>query len=231
MSASARDVKLPLFQLLEEPILSFSPDSPKKCDIHPLRGLVKFGPYSQRSFGSFSSELRIALVGPMSGRNDIVSLMKVVQKPQQPVDRPEYVPAYPGFEALFGIPLRAAQPSAWVQWPDALEDFRYSGSNEQRLAAAFQDALTKLDAVRSEFDVVVHLPDRWAHASRTEAFDAHEMLKALGAQFNIPTQVINDRSFLFATKFAASIAWRLGDCVVCQGRRNPLETICPAWCS
>src|SRR5690606_7008863 len=57
--------------------------------------------------------------------------------------------------------------------------------------------------------VVVHLPDRWAHALRTEAFDAHDTLKALGAQAGVPTQVVNDRAFAFGDKFPASIAWRL----------------------
>jgi hypothetical protein len=210
MSTPGADAKLPPFQLLEEPVLSFSPDSPREADIHPLRGLVKFGPFSQKSFGAYTPSLRVALVGPKFGRENIVSLMKLIQMPQQPADRADYVPAYPGFEKLFGVPITAAPASARVQWPDAIEDLPYAGTGEQRLAAAFLDALGVLDGVRSEFDVVVvPLPDRWAHASRTETFDAHDALKALGAQFGVPTQVINDRSFEFSAKFAASIAWRL----------------------
>lgn len=210
MSSPGANAKLPPFQLLEEPVLAFSPDSPQRADIHPLRGLVKFGPFSQASFGAYTPALRVALVGPKSGREDVVALMKLVQNQQRPADRADYVPAYPGFEALFGVPMAAAPASARVQWPDAIEDLPHAGTGEQRLAAAFLDALRVLDGVRSEFDVVVvHLPDRWAHASRTDTFDAHDALKALGAQFGVPTQVINDHSFGFSAKFAASIAWRL----------------------
>jgi hypothetical protein len=71
------------------------------------------------------------------------------------------------------------------------------------------DALRRLSLVRDQFDVaVVHLPDSWAPAFRTRYFDAHDALKALGAQFSIPTQVVNDRSFSF--QYKASLAWRLG---------------------
>jgi hypothetical protein len=210
MSTPGIDAKLPPFQLLEEPVLSFSPDNPRASDIHPLRGMAKFGPFSQRSFGTYTPKLRVALVGPSGGRDAVVSLMRLIQQPQQPVDRTGYVPAYPGFQMLFGISMGAAAPSARVQWPDAIEDLPYLGTGEQRLAAAFHDALIRLDAVRSEFDVVVvHLPDHWAHVLRTGEFDARDTLKALGAQFGVPTQVINDRAFEFSTKFAAQIAWRL----------------------
>ncbi len=210
MSTPGSDAKLPPFQLLEEPVLSFSPDRPSEADIHPLRGLAKFGPYSERSFGTYTPVLRVALVGPRSGRDEVISLMRMLQGSQRPVDRADYVPNYPGFEKLFGVPLKAAPATTRVEWPDALEDLPYAGTGEQRLAAAFQAALVALDGVRSDFDVVVvHLPERWSHASRTESFDAHDTLKALGAQLGVPTQVINDRAFEFAARFSASIAWRL----------------------
>jgi hypothetical protein len=36
-----------------------------------------------------------------------------------------------------------------------------------------------------------------APTTRTKSFDAHDALKALGAKYNIPTQVLNDRVFTF----------------------------------
>lgn len=205
---SAADAKLPSFQLLEEPVLSFSPDDPRAIDIHPLRGLINHGPFSKRSFGTYTPTLRVAMVGPKSGRDSVVSLMKLVQQSHRPSDRKEYVPEYPGFQKLFGIPLHAASQAARVTWPDALEDLPFEGTGEQRLQAAFESALSQLDLQRSEFDVlVVHLPDAWANALRTPTFDAHDALKVIGARYSIPTQVLNDRAFTFPAK--ASIAWRL----------------------
>jgi len=205
---SAADAKLSSFQLLEEPVLSFSPDDPRALDIHPLRGLINHGPFSKRSFGTYTPTLRVAMVGPKSGRDSVVSLMKLVQQSHRPSDRKEYVPEYPGFQKLFGIPLHAAPQAARVTWPDALEDLPFEGTGEQRLQAAFESALSQLDLQRSEFDVVVvHLPDAWANALYTPTFDAHDALKVIGARYGIPTQVLNDRAFTFSAK--ASIAWRL----------------------
>ena len=148
------------------------------------------------------------MVGPRAGRESVVTLMKLVQQSHRPSDRKEYVPEYPGFQKLFGVPLNAATQAARVSWPDALEDLPFKGTGEQRLQAAFESALSQLDLVRSEFDVVVvHLPDAWASALHTPTFDAHDTLKVIGAQFGIPTQVLNDRAFTFSAK--ASIAWRL----------------------
>ena len=205
---AAADAKLAPFQLLEEPILSFSPDDPGAIDIHPLRGLITHGPFSKRSFGTYTPALRVAMVGPKAGRESVVTLMKLVQQSHRPSDRKEYVPEYPGFQKLFGVPLHAAAQAARVSWPDALEDLPFEGTGEQRLQAAFESALSQLDLVRSEFDVVVvHLPDAWASALHTPTFDAHDTLKVIGARFGIPTQVLNDRAFTFSAK--ASIAWRL----------------------
>lgn len=205
---SAAEAKLPSFQLLEEPVLSFSPDDPRAIDIHPLRGLISHGPFSKRSFGTYTPTLRVAMVGPKSGRDSVVALMKLVQQSHRPSDRKEYVPEYPGFQKLFGISLHAASQVARVTWPDLLEDLPFEGTSEQRLQAAFESALSQLDLQRPEFDVVVvHLPDAWANALHTPTFDAHDALKVIGARYGIPTQVLNDRAFTFSAK--ASIAWRL----------------------
>ena len=210
MVSQGAAAKLPPFQLLEEPVLSFSPDDERARDLHPLRGLVQFGPFSKRSFGYYTPQLRVAWVGPRAGWDDVVALMKLIQQPHNPTDRREYVPRYPGFEKLFGVPVHAAAASARISWPDAIEDFPSTGTPEERLAKAFQEALGRLDLVRSEFDVVVvHLPDAWTRALRTDSFDAHDVLKALGARFGMPTQVLNDRAFAYSKGSAASIAWRL----------------------
>ncbi|WP_202909570.1 argonaute/piwi family protein [Alkalilacustris brevis] len=73
---------------------------------------------------------------------------------------------------------------------------------------AMEAALRQLSLVRDQFDVVlVHFPDSWAPVTRTRSFDAHDVLKALGAKYNIPSQVLNDRVFSF--NHTASRAWRL----------------------
>lgn len=200
--------KLPPFVLLDEPKLAFSPSDETQVDVHPLRGLVRYGPFSKGSFGGFTAKVRIATIGPESAFKRRGELMASLRKEFEPSDRREYVLKFPGFELLFDVDLVSAPATAHIKWPNSLGQLGGDGPAEARLFQAMDSALRRLDAVRTEFDVVlVHFPDSWSPATRAKGFDAHDALKALGAKYNIPTQVLNDRAFTF--NYKASLAWRL----------------------
>lgn len=219
MASSSQASKLPPFTLLDEPLLSFSPSDDAQVDVHPLRGLLNFGPYSKGSFGGYTSQIRIATVGPESAFKRRGELMASLRSSYQPSDRSEYVPPYPGFDRLFGVQLEAAR-GAHIKWPDSLGQLSGDGDPQARLFQAMDAALRRLDTVRNEFDVVlVHFPDSWAAATRSKFFDAHDALKALGARYNIPTQVLNDRVFTF--KYKASLAWRLATALYVKAAGTP----------
>lgn len=220
MANSAKESKLPPFTLLDEPLLSFSPSDPKQTDVHPLRGLAMFGPYSKESFSGYTPQIRIATVGPESTYKRRGTLMASLRDSHQAKDRSEYVPTYPGFESLFRVQLVAAHSSAHIKWPDALSNLPGDGDRQARLFQAMDAALRRLDTVRCEFEVVlVHFPDAWTLATRSKTFDAHDALKALGAKYNIPTQVLNDRAFTFAYK--ASLSWRLATALYVKATGTP----------
>lgn len=220
MAIPAQASRLPPFTLLDEPLLSFSPSDAGQVDVHPLRGLVNFGPYSKGSFGGYTSRVRIATVGPESAFKRRGELMASLRNSYQPSDRSEYVPCYPGFEALFRVKLESARGGAHIKWPDAIAQLPGDGTPQGRLFQAMDAALRRLDTLRNEFDVVlVHFPDSWAAATRTNFFDAHDALKALGAKYNIPTQVLNDRVFTF--NYKASRAWRLATALYVKAAGTP----------
>jgi hypothetical protein len=219
MASSSQASKLSPFTLLDEPLLSFSPSDDAQVDVHPLRGLLNFGPYSKGSFGGYTSQIRIATVGPESAFKRRGELMASLRGSYQPSDRSEYVPPYPGFDRLFGVQLEAAR-GAHIKWPDSLGQLPGDGDPQARLFQAMDAALRRLDTVRNEFDVVlVHFPDSWAAATRSKFFDAHDALKALGAKYNIPTQVLNDRVFTF--NYKASLAWRLATALYVKAAGTP----------
>jgi hypothetical protein len=219
MASSSQASKLPPFTLLDEPLLSFSPSDDAQVDVHPLRGLLNFGPYSKGSFGGYTSQIRIATVGPESAFKRRGELMVSLRSSYQPSDRSEYVPPYPGFDRLFGVQLEAAR-GAHIKWPDSLGQLPGDGDPQVRLFQAMDAALRRLDTIRNEFDVVlVHFPDSWAAATRSKFFDAHDALKALGAKYNIPTQVLNDRVFTF--NYKASLAWRLATALYVKAAGTP----------
>lgn len=223
MVSPAQASKLPSFSLLDEPLLSFSPTDPQQIDVHPLRGLANFGPYSKGSFSGYTSEIRIATVGPESAFKRRGELMRSLRDTHRPIDKTEYVPIYPGFENLFGVRLEPAQ-GAHIKWPESLSQFPGTGDLQSRLFQAMESALRRLDTVRHEFDVVlVHFPDSWAQATRTKFFDAHDMLKALGAKYSIPTQVLNDRTFTF--NYKAQLAWRLAIALYVKAAGTPWKLV------
>lgn len=208
MSSSASNSRLPPFTLLDEPELIFSPSNVKEVDVHPLRGLVRYGPFSKGSFGGFTPKLRVATVGPAGTFRKRGDLMASLRNQYEPSDRSEYVPKYPGFENLFHIELASAPSGSHIKWPDSLGQLPGDGPFDTRLFEAMDSALRRLDMARNDFDVVlVHFPESWAPVTRARGFDAHDALKALGAKYGIPTQVVNDRAFTF--NYKASIAWRL----------------------
>ncbi|MBS0354504.1 MAG: nuclease PIN [Proteobacteria bacterium] len=211
--------QLPPFTLLEEPLLSFSPSDPEKVDIHPLKGLAKYGPYSLGSFSGYTSEIRIATVGPESAFKRRGELMASLRQRHSPIDKTEYVPQYPGFEALFGVSLESAR-GAHIKWPESLSQFPGDSDLQQRLYNAMESSLRRLEAVRHGFDIALfHFPESWAQATRTKDFDAHDVLKALGAKYSIPTQVLNDRAFTFSYK--AQLAWRLAIALYVKAAGTP----------
>jgi hypothetical protein len=208
MAHPALASKLPPFTLLEEPLLAFSPENRREVDVHPLRGLVRYGPFSKGSFAGFTAKVRVATVGPDNTFKRRGALMASLRDSYGPSDRSEYVPTYPGFEQLFKVELVSAPSTAHIRWPDSLGQLPGQSAAAARLFAAMDGALRQLGSVRHEFDVVLmHFPDSWVPVTRAKGFDAHDVLKALGAKYNIPTQVLNDRAFTF--KHKASLAWRL----------------------
>ncbi len=201
--------KLSPFTLLDEPQLSFSPENINLVDPNPLRGLSRFGPYTSSVFKTYTPQLRVAVVTPKSSWRQVGELMKTLQFSHRSGDRKEYVPEYSGFEKIFGIPIISADPKSHIKWEDNLGASTNMEEQQAYLLSQLKNAMEHLSLVRDLFDVVVvHLPDKWSSACKTSTFDAHDSLKALGAHYSIPTQVINDRSFSF--NYKASIAWRLG---------------------
>jgi hypothetical protein len=207
MRRNYTESKMPPFCLQQEPLLSFDTED-SLLDANPLRGLEHYGAYSSKTFANYTSSLRIATISPAGGLTSLRDLVNTLRSKHSSSDRKEYVPYFPGFEKLFGIPLVAAQPEAHIKLPNDLLSIGQAISPYTRLQQGLRDGMNRLSLVRDQFDVVmVLLPDIWQSAFRTTNFDAHDVLKGLGALYSIPTQVINDRTFSF--KYKASLAWRL----------------------
>ncbi len=221
MNAEASSpILLPSFSLLDEPALAFAAGATEARHRHPLVGLSRFGAFDQASFRHYVPVLRVAYVGPRSGAAQVRDLRESLRGPQRNTDRNSYAQAYPGFEALFGVDLVGAEQNVHVVWPEELHELGQGETVADRVRAALHHALVRLDAVRHQFDVaLVYFPDRWLPHLRTKDFDAHDELKALGAQRGIPTQVLNDKSLRFDNRGAR--AWRLAIALYAKAGGTP----------
>ena len=202
--------KLPPFTLLDEPDLAFSPSDATKVDVHPLRGLLNFGPYSKGSFGGYTSRIRIATVGPESAfrqRGDLMASLRIAHRAS---DRSEYVPEYPGFEPLFHVALEAAPAEAHIKWPDHLPQLPGDGDPQARLYLALEAALRRLDSVRDTFDVdsMLWWPPGVSFGAENEPLQRHVAVKMIvlgpnwtpGGHHNIEsTPNVSPKSYLVRT--------------------------------
>ena len=220
MSSMFDASKLAPFGLLNEPELTFDPLG--KClDVNPLRGLDTHGSYSASTFKTYTPELRVASIAPQRGWPGLKSLIETLRTRHMPGDRKEYVPNFRGFADIFEVPLIGAPTGkAHIKLDNDLGTLGERGSPQERLIQALRSSMDRLMLVRDQFDVVlVYLPDTWQAAFRSPGFDAHDSLKALGASYGIPTQVINDRAISFHYK--ASLAWRLSIALYVKGGGIP----------
>ena len=196
---------------LPEPKLSFHPERLTDRDIHPLRGLSKYGPYSS---GLIPDPIRVATIAPHGEANRLYDFMKLLNSEFNPTERKEYLPKWPGFKTVFGTRMSAAGGSCNVELEkDFDSQFFDSKSPHIFLAERLLRAIHTLEATRSSFDVLfVYIPRRWESGfvgGEGEDFDLHDYLKASCAARGLPIQLVReDKALAYFDK--ASVMWRIG---------------------
>src|ERR1700722_11493110 len=196
---------------LPKPKLAFHPERISDRDIHPLLGLIRFGPYSS---GLVPDPIRVATITPSGDSSRLFSFMKELNSIAKATERADYLPNWPGFQRVFGLHMRAANRSCHIELDPALEhEFRASSSPHIVLADRLVRAVQNLEAHRSEFDVLfTYIPLRWEPGyvgGPNEDFDLHDHLKATTAARRLPVQIVReDKALSYADR--ASVMWRIG---------------------
>jgi hypothetical protein len=121
---------------LSEPKLAFHPERHADRDIHPLLGLLRFGPYSS---GMVPDPIRVATIAPANESQLLYGFMKELNSSTKATERADYLPDWPGFHSVFGLHMRAAG-GAWIFRPreatvpeHGKPAFRTMGSQWRRL--------------------------------------------------------------------------------------------------
>jgi hypothetical protein len=217
----------PAYRHIQEPPLAFHPDRTDDQHIHPLKGLLKFGPYSRSILYQVFDPIRVATIYPhkMSGRLD--NLFREFEMRHIPHERKQYLPEFIGFSRIFGLRIVRASGSTGNIELAQDTDAALSASDKPHalLAERIHRALSLLDAHRSEFDVVmILLPESWQSgfdgSASGEDFDLHDYIKAVSATRGVPTQIVRERSAL-EYRCRASVMWRLSIALYCKAGGVP----------
>lgn len=194
-----------------EPRLSFHPEHAGDVDIHPLNGLLRYGPYSA---GFIPNPIRVATISPSGESQKLYDFMKELNREFNPNERRDYLPTWPGFSRVFNVHMRAAANSCHIQLDDKLgPEMAASDSPHVVLSSRIIRALQLLDSMREEFDVIfLYVPQTWSQGfvgGDGEDFDLHDHLKAASATRRLPIQLVReDRALAYPDK--ASVMWRIG---------------------
>jgi hypothetical protein len=196
---------------LPEPKLAFHPERASDREIHPLRGLLRFGPYSA---GLVPDPIRVATLAPAGESERLFGFVGALNASSKPTERREYLPEWPGFHRVFGLHMRGAVRGCHIELEAQLDaDMKASPAPHAVLADRLLRAVQSLEARRSEFDVLfIYLPQRWAagfSGGGSDDFDLHDHIKAATAARRLPVQLLREDKAL-AYRHQASVMWRIG---------------------
>ncbi len=196
---------------LPEPKLAFHPERTSDCEVHPLRGLLKFGPYSA---GLVPDPIRVATLAPAGESDHLYEFLRELNSSYKPKERADYLPEWPGFQRVFGLHMRAASDACRLELDKSVEaEFQASATPHVVLADRLARAIQRFDANRGEFDVLfIYIPQRWSSGfagGPIDDFDLHDHLKATTAARRLPIQIVREDKAL-AYPDRASVMWRIG---------------------
>lgn len=196
--------------IIPEPKLMFHHDRQADQDVHPLRGLIEYGPYSSTLV---PDPIRLATISPAISVGKLRTFLNQIDAQLAPKERRDYLPSWPGCQRVYGLRMRLAEENCHVRLDSSFESsFERSQKPHSVLVEHLVGAIHRLQTIRSEFDVlVIYIPSRWAKGRKggpQEDFDLHDHLKAFTASIGLPIQLVEEEGAI-SYGCQASVMWRL----------------------
>lgn len=201
-------MEFPGLHKIQEPKLKFEAFTPNPYHIHPLKGLIDFGPYSQKL--TPIDKIRIGVICPLNSFHIIQNLFSEFSKSHDPAERHAYLPKYIGFENIFRSRLELLDELHSVQI-DSARVLTSGNKTYISLSQELSNAIRTMSQRKQDFDILfIYLPEQWqgGFEDSETGFDLHDFLKATTAIQNIPTQILRE-SKVINYRCRCSVMWRL----------------------
>jgi hypothetical protein len=200
---------------LREPVLLFANGTQ---DAHPLRGLVRNGPYSLDL--GWPQAVRLAFFAPRNAMRRLEALVGELQGEARVGDAPNYYLPYPGFLKAFRIPLVTATSALRVEASEECTTAAVAGDGAT-LARTMGEGLQPLIYGRRAFDVLfVFLPTTWERAFKMEGFDLHHVLKANLAATGVAIQIVKEKT---EQRDRAQVMWGISQALYAKAGGIPFK--------
>lgn len=192
--------ELPGYLELPEPKLLLGGGS---TDTHPLRGLIKYGPYGLTL--GYPNQVRIAYLSQVEFWTTLDKISAELNSKINPIEVPSYYPSYPGFEQVFKVPLVSPSDDLRFELDRACDQYAIK-KDGLGLADAIYQSVAQALKQKFNFDVLMlYLPRKWKECFEYEGFDLHDRIKAKLAPLGIPIQIINETAM--TRECRANVMW------------------------
>ncbi len=200
-------MELSAYQIISEPKLTFEAFS-NASDIHPLKGLKNFAPYSSKL--NPLQNIRLAAIYPEGSYSILNNLVEEFKSSHLPKERLYYLEEFTGFENIFKTNLLLVEQSTSISINTA-DTFVVGVQPHIALSEAIANAIREMSKRKLDFDVlIIYLPESWSAGFENleTSFDLHDFIKATAAAQNVPSQVLRENSSI-KYRCRCSVMWRL----------------------
>lgn len=188
---------LPEYHQAQEPSLSFHPERTSEVEIHPLRGLLKFGPYGQNTMAAIRGSIRLAVICPTGYLARVEKFLSGLNSQYDTKHKPEYTPNFPGMTSAFRVNTKV-ESHLTHELAVNLVELKMKTSPHLAFAETLSNVVRSFSKQRHNFDLlVVYLPDGLEEffVDAESGFDLHDYVKAESANNDIVTQFLRDKAF------------------------------------